>query len=84
MLTSILAADAGHSTVASSPLTAAIVLPFIGALLVACIPKSRAELHRVVTVLDLDHTDDGLQGLQEGFPGCAELHILIYLFIFLR
>ena len=50
MLSSILASEGGHS-VASSPLTAAIVLPFVGALVVASIPKARAELHRLVALL---------------------------------
>ena len=47
---SVLAAEASHS-VASSPLTAAIVLPFVGALAVACIPRARVELHRLVALL---------------------------------
>jgi len=38
-------------TVATSPLTAAVVLPFIGAVVVSLIPKGRAELHRVVALL---------------------------------
>ena len=50
MLTSILANEGGHA-VASSPLTVAIALPFIGALVVAAIPKGRVELHRVVALL---------------------------------
>ena len=50
MLTSILAAEGGTAVV-SSPLTAAIVLPFIGALVVALIPKGRTELHRLVALL---------------------------------
>ncbi|MFZ6005860.1 MAG: complex I subunit 4 family protein [Actinomycetota bacterium] len=50
MLTSILASEAG-SAVASSPLTAAIVVPFVGALVVALIPQARAELHRMVALL---------------------------------
>jgi NADH:ubiquinone oxidoreductase subunit 4 (subunit M) len=50
MLTSIFATEGSHA-VASSPLTAAIVVPFIGALVVAVIPKGRAELHRVVALM---------------------------------
>jgi NADH-quinone oxidoreductase subunit M len=37
--------------VATSPLTIAIVLPFIGALAVALTPKGRTELHRLVALL---------------------------------
>ena len=40
---SILAAESAH-TVATSPLTAAIVLPFVGALVVALVPRGRVEL----------------------------------------
>ncbi|MEX2294495.1 MAG: NADH-quinone oxidoreductase subunit M [Acidimicrobiales bacterium] len=50
MLMSILANE-GSPAVASSPLTAAIVLPFIGALVVAAIPKARVELHRLAALL---------------------------------
>ncbi len=50
MLTSIFATEGSHA-VASSPLTAAIVVPFIGALVVAVIPKGRAELHRMVALM---------------------------------
>jgi NADH:ubiquinone oxidoreductase subunit 4 (subunit M) len=50
MLTSILANEGGHA-VASSPLTAVVLLPFVGALVVSAIPKGRAELHRLVTLL---------------------------------
>ncbi len=50
MLSSILATEGG-SSVASSPLTAAIVLPFIGALVVAVIPKARVELHRLAALI---------------------------------
>jgi NADH-quinone oxidoreductase subunit M len=46
----ILAAEAGHS-VATSPLTAAIAVPFIGAVVVALVPAARAELHRLVALL---------------------------------
>ncbi len=37
--------------VATSPLTIAIVLPFLGALAVAVTPKGRTELHRLVALL---------------------------------
>ena len=47
MLSSILAAEGGHA-VASSPLTAAILLPFFGAIAVALVPRARVELHRAL------------------------------------
>jgi NADH-quinone oxidoreductase subunit M len=47
---SLLAAETAHS-VASSPLTAAVVVPFVGAAVVALIPKGRVELHRLVALL---------------------------------
>jgi NADH:ubiquinone oxidoreductase subunit 4 (subunit M) len=50
MLTSILATEGGHAA-ATSPLTAAIVVPFVGAVVVAAIPRGRAELHRMVALL---------------------------------
>ena len=50
MLASILAAEGSHA-VGSSPLTAAIVVPFVGALAVACTPRARPELHRVIALL---------------------------------
>ena len=46
----LLASEATHD-VATSPLTAAIVVPFIGAATVALIPAARAELHRLVALL---------------------------------
>jgi NADH-quinone oxidoreductase subunit M len=46
----LLAAEAAHS-VATSPLTAAVAVPFIGALAVTLIPAARAELHRLVALL---------------------------------
>jgi len=49
MLTSILAAEGAHA-VASSPLTVAVALPFIGALCVALVPAARTELHRGVAL----------------------------------
>jgi NADH:ubiquinone oxidoreductase subunit 4 (subunit M) len=51
MLTSTLASEAAHGSVASSPLTVAIVLPFLGALAVSLVPRGRAELHRLVALL---------------------------------
>jgi len=51
MLTSFLAAETAHGSVASSPLTAAIVVPFVGALAVALVPRARAELHRLVALV---------------------------------
>ena len=50
MLTSVLASETSHS-VASSPLTVAVVLPFLGAVAVSLVPKARAELHRLVALL---------------------------------
>jgi NADH:ubiquinone oxidoreductase subunit 4 (subunit M) len=50
MLSAVLAPETSHS-VASSPLTIAIVLPFLGALAVALVPKARTELHRLVALL---------------------------------
>jgi len=46
----ILASEASHG-VATAPLTAAILLPFVGAAVVALIPAARAELHRLVALL---------------------------------
>ncbi|MFL6203854.1 MAG: NuoM family protein [Acidimicrobiales bacterium] len=46
----LLASEVSHD-VATSPLTAAIVVPFIGAAVVALIPSARAELHRLVALL---------------------------------
>ena len=51
MLTTVLASETSHGSVASSPLTVAIVLPFLGALAVALVPKARFELHRLVALL---------------------------------
>jgi NADH-quinone oxidoreductase subunit M len=51
MLTSTLAAEAAHGSVASSPLTVAIVLPFLGALAVSLVPRGRTELHRLVALV---------------------------------
>jgi NADH-quinone oxidoreductase subunit M len=46
----LLASEASHH-VGTSPLTAAVVLPFLGAAVVALIPAGRAELHRLVALL---------------------------------
>ena len=46
----LLASEASHA-VATSPLTAAIVVPFLGAVVVALIPNARVELHRLVALL---------------------------------
>jgi len=50
MLGSFLASESGHA-VATSPLTAAIVVPFVGAAVVSLIPRARAELHRLAALL---------------------------------
>ncbi len=47
---SLLASASAHS-VSTSPLTAAIVVPFLGAVVVALIPRGRVELHRLVALL---------------------------------
>ena len=46
----LLASEVSHD-VATSPLTAAVLLPFLGAVVVALIPAGRAELHRLVALL---------------------------------
>ncbi len=51
MLGAALAAEAAHDSVASSPLTVAIAVPFLGALAVALVPRARPELHRLVALL---------------------------------
>jgi NADH:ubiquinone oxidoreductase subunit 4 (subunit M) len=51
MLTSILASEGASATVLSSPLTVAIVLPFLGALVVSLIPRGRVELHRLAALV---------------------------------
>jgi NADH:ubiquinone oxidoreductase subunit 4 (subunit M) len=51
MLAATLAAEAATTSVASSPLTVAILLPFLGALVVSLIPKSRPELHRLAALV---------------------------------
>ncbi len=47
---SVITAEGGHA-VASSPLTAIVLVPLVGAAVVAAIPKGRAELHRLVALL---------------------------------
>ena len=51
MLTATLASETASSSIASSPLTIAILLPFIGAVVVALIPRGRVELHRLAALL---------------------------------
>ena len=46
----LLASEVSHD-VATSPLTAAVVVPFLGAAVVALIPTARVELHRLVALL---------------------------------
>jgi NADH-quinone oxidoreductase subunit M len=50
VLVPLLASESAHG-VATSPLTAAVILPFLGAIVVALIPKGRVELHRLVALL---------------------------------
>ena len=73
-MTLVLASEATHG-VATSPLTAAILLPFLGAVAVALVPAGRAELHRLIALLfatgtgavtlwllaDFDTSDAGFQ-----------------------
>ena len=47
----LLAITETSRSVASSPLTLAVAVPFIGAAVVALIPAARAELHRLVALL---------------------------------
>ena len=51
MLATLFASEAGHGAPSFDILTTLIALPAIGALLVALIPKSRGELHRLVSLL---------------------------------
>ncbi|MET0904029.1 MAG: NADH-quinone oxidoreductase subunit M [Acidimicrobiales bacterium] len=46
----LLASEVSHD-VATSPLTAAVLVPFLGAAVVALIPAGRAEVHRLVALL---------------------------------
>ena len=50
-MSSLLFASEATHAVATSPLTAAIALPFLGAAAVALIPAARTELHRLVALL---------------------------------
>lgn len=50
MLTTLLA-EVSANNVVTTPLTQAVVLPFLGAIVVSLIPRGRAELHRVVALL---------------------------------
>ena len=51
MLGSLFASEAGHGAPSFDILTTLVALPAIGALLIALIPKSRGELHRMVALL---------------------------------
>jgi NADH-quinone oxidoreductase subunit M len=44
-------AELSAQNVVTTPLTQAVVLPFLGAIVVSMIPRGRAELHRVVALL---------------------------------
>ncbi len=44
-------AELSAQNVVTTPLTQAVVLPFLGAIVVSLIPRGRAELHRVVALL---------------------------------
>ncbi len=46
-----LLAELSAQNVVTTPLTQAVVLPFLGAIVVSLIPRGRAELHRVVALL---------------------------------
>ena len=76
----LFAAEAAHGAAATFPLlTSLVVLPFLGALLVALVPAQRAELARIigiitavavaglagVLVLDFDAHNDGYQFVSE-------------------
>ena len=50
MLATLLA-EVSAPSVVTTPLTQAVVLPFLGAIVVSLIPRGRAELHRVVALL---------------------------------
>ena len=50
MLAAILASESAHA-VPAAPLTLAVLVPFVGAVVVALIPKGRVELHRLVALL---------------------------------
>ena len=66
MLASVLASESAHA-VPTAPLTAAIVVPFVGALIVALVPKGRAELHRLVALLFATATGALTVSLLAGF-----------------
>jgi len=46
----LLANEASHAVI-TSPLSGAVLLPFVGAIVVALIPKARVELHRLAALL---------------------------------
>ena len=50
MVGSLLASETAH-VAGTSPLTLAIALPFVGAVVVGLVPKARVELHRLVALL---------------------------------
>jgi NADH-quinone oxidoreductase subunit M len=66
MLASFLASESAHA-VPTAPLTAAIAVPFIGALVVALIPAARTELHRLVALLFATATGALTLSLLAGF-----------------
>ncbi len=66
MLAGVLASE-GVSGVVSTPLTLAVLLPFVGAMVVAVIPKGRVELHRLVALLFATGTGALTLALLAGF-----------------
>ena len=50
-MSALLLASEATQGVATSPLTAAVVIPFLGAVVVALVPSVRVELHRLVALL---------------------------------
>ena len=66
MLTAVLAVE-GASGVVTTPLTLAVLVPFVGAVLVALIPKGRVELHRLVALLFATATGALTLSLLAGF-----------------
>jgi NADH:ubiquinone oxidoreductase subunit 4 (subunit M) len=51
MLGTLFASEAGHGAPSFDILTTLVVLPAVGALLVALVPRSRSELLRLVALL---------------------------------
>ena len=66
MLTAMLANESA-SGVVTTPLTLAVLLPFVGAVVVALIPKGRVELHRLVALLFATATGALTLSLLAGF-----------------